>query len=146
MSQNKMELNPELRELFEILQETRTIAVVGYTTKPDRAGHYVPEYLRSQGYRIIPVNPALAGQPGLEAYSSLSDILPDVSIDLVEVFRRSEEVFPVVVEACKRGTKAVWLQLGIRSEEGRAYAGERGVKFVQDKCMAVVHKLWKAGR
>ncbi len=121
-----------------ILQTTKTIAVVGFSTKAYKAGYYVPEYLQSQGYRIIPVNPALQTALGEQAYATLADI-PE-PVDLVLIFQRSENVPPFVEQAIEIGAKAVWMQLGIRNEASAEIARDAGLLVVQDACMLVEHK------
>jgi uncharacterized protein len=122
----------------EILKNTRTIAVVGLSSKPDRPGHYVPAYLQHHGYRIIPVNPALDEALGEKAYPDLSSI-PE-SVDLVLVFQRSENVPPFVDEAITIGAPAIWMQTGIVNPAAAERAQNAGVKVVQDACMMVEHR------
>ena len=95
----------------KILNETKTIAVVGFSRSPSKAGYYVPAYLQGQGYRIIPVNPNLAEGLGVPAYPSLKDI-PE-PVDLVLIFQRSENVPPFIDQAIAIGAKGVWMQSGI---------------------------------
>jgi uncharacterized protein len=123
-----------------ILATMKTIAVVGLSSKPQRAGHYVPAYLQSQGYRIIPVNPAFKEALGEVAYPSLLDIPHPV--DLVLLFRRSEAVPPFVDEAIQIGAKAVWMQLGILHPEAAAKARQAGLEVVMDACMLVEHRRY----
>ncbi|HUF39078.1 MAG TPA: CoA-binding protein [Anaerolineales bacterium] len=125
--------------MIKILKETRTIAVVGMSRKPDRAGFYVPQYLQGAGYRIIPVNPNLNDDVlGERVYDTLSDV-PD-PVDLVLLFQRSENVPPFVTEAIAIGAKAVWMQQGIRNEKSAAEAEAAGLDVVQDACMMVEHR------
>jgi predicted CoA-binding protein len=123
----------------KIMKEAKTIAVVGMSRKPHRAGFYVPRYLHEAGYRIYPVNPHLHGPVlGEEPYDSISD-LPE-TVDLVLLFQRSENVPPFVTEAIQAGAKAVWMQLGIRNNEAAAEARQAGLDVVQDACMMVEHR------
>ena len=115
----------------------KTIAVVGCSPRPERPSHYVAEYLREQGYRIIPVNPGQAEILGEKCYPSLSDI--PGKIDIVDVFSRSEEVRPVIEEAIKIGAKAVWLQDGISDPEGEEKARRAGLLVVSSDCMMREH-------
>ncbi len=126
----------------KIMTETKTIAVVGLSSSPYRAGYYVPAYLQEQGYRIIPVNPYLDESLGEKAYPELAAV-PD-PIDLVLIFQRSEKVRPFVEQAVEVGAKAVWLQLGIRDDEAVRLAEAAGLDTVQDACMMVDHRRWKA--
>jgi uncharacterized protein len=125
--------------MAKIMAETETIAVVGFSSRPDRAGQYVPAYLQQQGYRIIPVNPQLNGPVlGLTPVARLSDIAEPV--DLVLIFQRSEKVPPFVEEAIAIGAKAVWMQSGIRHAAAAERARAAGLAVVEDACMMVVHR------
>jgi uncharacterized protein len=127
-----------LEDLRQILQSTRTIAVVGFSDKPDRPSHAIPAYLQEQGYRIIPVNPKLSEALGEKAYPSLREV--PVPIDVVEIFRRSEDVPPIVEDAIAVGAKVVWMQLGIVNEEAAARAEAAGLRVVMDTCMGATHQ------
>ncbi|MBK8900600.1 MAG: CoA-binding protein [Anaerolineaceae bacterium] len=124
----------------KIMSEAKTIAVVGFSSKPTRAGYYVPAYLKEQGYRIIPVNPNLSEGLGETAVPALTDITEPV--DLVLLFQRSENVPPFVDQAIEIGAKAVWMQLGIANETAAAKARDAGLDVVQNACMLVEHKRW----
>lgn len=126
------------QSIKKILELTHTIAVVGFSSKPTRAGYYVPEYLQAQGYRIIPVNPNLDSGLGEPAYPDLKSI-PD-PVDLVLIFQRSEKVPPFVEQAIEVGTTAVWMQLGIVHEAAAAKAKKAGLDVVMNACMLVEHK------
>lgn len=126
----------------KIMSEAKTIAVVGFSSKPSKAGYYVPAYLKEQGYRIIPVNPNLSEGLGETAVPTLSAIAEPV--DLVLIFQRSENVPPFVDEAIEIGAKAVWMQLGIANETAAAKARAAGLDVVQDACLLVEHKRWVA--
>ena len=126
-------------DIRQILTTTKVIALVGWSPKPDRPSHGVARFLAAQGYVVIPVNP---GQAGIEALgttvrASLSDIAEQV--DMVDIFRRSEEVLPVVEEALQvlPGLKTVWLQLGVINEAAVELACAQGVAVVQDRCPAI---------
>ncbi len=127
-----------------ILQETETIAVVGFSSNPDKAGYYVPAYLQSHGYRVIPVNPKLEDALGEKAYSELSAI-PN-PVDLVLIFRRSKAVLPFVEQAIQIGAKTVWMQLGILNEEAAQIAQAAGLQVVMNRCMKVDHQRFETGR
>ena len=125
----------------KIMREAKTIAVVGFSSKTARAGHYVPAYLKSQGYAIYAVNPNVEeGLDGDPAYATLADV--PVAVDLVLIFQRSENVPPFVDQAIDIGAKAVWMQLGIANEEAARKAEAAGRDVVQDACMLVEHKRW----
>jgi predicted CoA-binding protein len=121
-----------------ILQNTRTIAVVGLSSRLERAGFYVPAYLQSQGYRIIPVNPHLEQALGEKSYPDLQAV-PD-PVDLVLVFRRSGEVLPFARQAVQIGAKALWMQTGIVNTEAALVARQAGLDVVMDRCMMVEHR------
>lgn len=120
----------------DILTSVRTIAVVGYSANPDRPSHYVAAYLADRGYHVVGVNPGLAGQPafGDRVYASLADIPFD--IDMVDIFRRSADVPPVVDAALARfpALKAIWMQIGVTHPEAAARAEAAGVRVVQNRC------------
>ena len=124
----------------KIMLESKTIAVVGFSSKPYKAGYYVPEYLQQQGYKILPVNPRLERGLGEPAYPTLQSI-PD-SVDLVLIFQRSENVPPFVDDAIEIGAKAVWLQLGIINDTAVNKAKAAGLDTVQNACMLVEHRRW----
>lgn len=121
-----------------MLANAKTIAVVGLSDKPDRASYGVAQYMQRAGYKIIPVNPQLKGPVlGEQPVASLHDITEP--IDIVDIFRRSEDVQPVVADAIAVGAKAVWLQLGIVNDAAVAEAEAAGLEAVQDKCLKVEH-------
>lgn len=123
-----------------ILTGTRTIAVVGWSPKPDRPSHGVAAFLARRGYRVIPVNPGQAGQEalGTTVRASLAEVAEkDGPVDMVEVFRRSEEAGAVVDEAIAIGAKAVWLQLGVTDDAAMARARAAGLMAVQNRCPAI---------
>ena len=127
----------ETDTLREIL-EYDTIAVVGASTTPGKAAHGVPQYLLDHGYTVIPVNPYADEVFGIEAYDSLDEV--EEEIDVVDVFRPSEETGPIVDAAIERDdVTAIWLQLGIRNDEAGERAEAAGKLFVQDKCIKVEH-------
>ena len=125
----------------EILGDARTIALVGASPKPWRASHDVMRYLLEQGYRVIPVRPRDCDEVlGVPCVASLAEI--DEPIDLVDVFRRSEHTPEVAREAVAAGAKALWLQMGIVSDEARQIATEAGLDYVENACTKVVHRLY----
>lgn len=124
--------------ITNILRESKTIAVVGLSSDPMRASHEVSEYMQSAGYRIIPVNPNEAEVLGEKSYPRLEDV-PE-KIDVVNIFRRPEEVPPVVESAIRMGAKAVWMQLGIENESAAEMAQAAGLAVVEDACILIEHK------
>jgi predicted CoA-binding protein len=121
-----------------ILDEANTIAVVGASSDPSRAGYYIPKYLQENGYRIVPVNPNCDEVLGEHCYDSLEDI--PFPVDVVEVFRRPEYTPDVARQAVAIGAKAMWLQLGIFNAEARRIAEEGGLQYVEDECMGPQHR------
>jgi predicted CoA-binding protein len=130
---------PEER-IKEILEKSKVIAVVGASRTEGKPAHFVPAYLKSKGYKIIPINPFVDEILGEKAYKSLLDIPPDIKIDVVDVFRPSEEVTKVVEEAIKRGVKIVWLQSGIYNKEAVELAKKNNIEIIWDRCMMETHK------
>lgn len=120
--------------VVEILQNARTIAVVGASPNPDRDSHRVMAYLQQRGFRTIPVNPRSPEREilGEKVYSSLGEI-PE-HIDMVDIFRRSEEAGAVTDEAIAIGARAVWMQLGVVDHQAARRAEEAGLKVVMDRC------------
>jgi uncharacterized protein len=123
-----------------ILEHARTIAVVGLSDKPDRDSFQIAEFLQHQGYRVLPVNPAVSEVLGERAYPSLTAIPADVRIDIADVFRRSEQVPPIVDEAIARRVPVVWMQLGVAHPEAAARARAAGLTVFEDSCIRVQHR------
>lgn len=122
----------------EILSFSRVVAVVGLSSKTDRPSYEVASYLKEQGYRIIPVNPLEKEILGEICYPDLASI-PE-PVDVVDIFRRSEEVLLIVEEAIKIGAKAVWMQEGVVNGEAAARAREAGLLVIMDECMLKEHQ------
>ncbi len=129
-------------ELQQILTTSKTIAVVGLSNKPDRPSHEIAAYLQAQGYRIIPVNPTIAQVLGEKSYPRLRDI-PE-PVDVVQIFRRPEDVPPIVDDAIAIGAEVVWMQPGIINEEAAVRAEAAGLKVVMDTCMRATHRVLRA--
>src|SRR5438045_4033684 len=121
--------------IAEILKKCKTIAVVGLSSNPMRPSHGVTEYMQSAGYRIIPVNPNETEVLGEKSYARLEDV--SEKIDIVNVFRRAEEVPPVVESAIRIGAKAVWMQLGVENEQAAEKARAAGLVVIEDACILV---------
>jgi predicted CoA-binding protein len=126
-----------MNKLLEIYRRTKTIAVVGASASRGKAAHTIPAYLRSQGYRIVPVNPKGGEILGERAYPSLRDV--DVPIDVVDVFRPSEEAVAVARDAIAVGAQVLWFQPGTHSEEALRLAREAGLTVVAQRCMGETH-------
>ncbi|WP_421617506.1 CoA-binding protein [Brevibacillus sp. TJ4] len=143
-----MTQNPSNEARRQLLEEAKTIAVVGLSNKPDRTSYMVSAAMQSNGYKIIPVNPMIAGETvlGEKAVASLLEI--DGPVDIVNVFRRSEDVLPVAEETLKmkQKPKAFWMQQGIANEEAAKLAGDEGIAVIQDMCIKVDHALLRVGK
>ncbi len=128
-----------------ILKHYRTIAVVGLSPKPHRASFDVSRYMQAAGYRIIPINPVVAAQGGKilgeKTYASLLEAARHEQIDLVNCFRNSEDIPPIVDEAIAMGAKALWMQLGISNPAAAAKAEAAGLLVVQDHCLKIDHRV-----
>jgi len=127
--------------LRELLREVRTIAVVGLSPKPERASHGVAGYLQRAGYHIVPVNPGHEKILGERSYPTLAAAARDHSIDVVDVFRRSELAGAVVDDAIALHPRLIWLQQGVMDPAAEARAEAAGIPIVMDSCLAVQHRL-----
>ena len=136
MHPNDISTQPEA--IRNLLQQARTIAVVGISAKPDRPSHEVAHYLQRAGYTIIPVNPAYEEVLGQKCYPNLHEV--PVKIDLVDVFRKPAEVMAVVDEAIAVGAGSVWLQLGVIAPDAADKAAAAGLKVVSDRCTKIEHR------
>ena len=130
--------------LFKILSEAKTIAVVGASKNPEKDAHKIPKYLQDQGYRIIPVNPTADVILGEKSYKSLSDI--HEPYDVVDIFRPSVDVPPIVDEAIRGPAKVIWMQQGIENEAAARKAEAAGKIVVQNACMMIAHRKLVASR
>lgn len=132
-------MNPSDAEIKALLQDVNVIALVGWSPKAERPSHHVAAFLQGQGYQVLPVNPGQAGQAalGTEVVARLAD-LPQ-NVEMVDIFRRSEEVGPVVDEALAAfpGLKVIWMQLGVENAAAAEKARARGVIVVQNRCPAI---------
>lgn len=124
----------------EILRSSKTIAVVGLSSKRFRPSFGVSQYMQRAGYRIIPVNPNESEVLGEKAYARLEDIPREIKIDIVDIFRRSEEVAPVVESAIRIGARYVWMQEGVADENAARRAREAGLGVVMDHCILKEHQ------
>ena len=123
--------------ISHVLQTSKTIAVVGLSSKPERASYQVAAYLQRHGYRIIPVNPRETQVLGEQAYPTLRDV--PVTIDIVDVFRESSAVPEIVADTLAIGAKVLWLQLEIHHAEAEAHAHAAGITVISDVCIKIAH-------
>lgn len=126
-----------MKNIRDILLSSKNIAVVGISINPEKASYRVAEYLKNAGYKIIPVNPNYDEVLGEKCYPDLKSI--DLTIDIVDVFRKSEDVLPIALEAMELNIKCFWMQLGIKNEEAKRLLEERGIFVVDDTCIKVFH-------
>ena len=139
-----MYANPDAEQIKYLLQDARTVAVVGLSDRPYRTSHAIARALQGFGFKIFPVNPNLTGPVlGEEPYAKVEEIREPV--DIVDVFRSSEKVMPVARDAVAAGVRALWMQSGVVNEEAAAYAEEHGLVVVMDRCIKVDYALL-AGR
>jgi predicted CoA-binding protein len=136
--------------LRKVLTQSKVIACVGFSPKERRPSHRVSRYLQEQGFRVVPVNPRHAGEVvlGEEIVASLGDIAPEIDVDMVDIFRRSEEVLPVVEDALARfpNLAFIWMQIGVENSEAAELAQARGVTVIQNRCPKIEYaRLFGAG-
>ena len=133
-----MERDSHTDEQIRKFYSLKNIAVIGISKHPEKAAHYVPKYLAEKGYNIIPVNPTANKILDKKCYREIAEV-PD-SIDIVDVFRPSEEVLPVVREAVKKNPKVIWLQEGIHNPEAEELARKAGIEVVFNRCILAEHQ------
>jgi uncharacterized protein len=134
-------VTPTDEEIRAALLSARTIAVVGLSDKPERDSNEVARYLQSQGYRILPVNPMLTEALGERSYPAVAAIPPEIRVDIVDIFRRSDQVLPVVQETIRRGgVRTVWMQLGVENAEAAAAARAAGLTVFENLCTMAQHR------
>jgi uncharacterized protein len=131
---------PTDAEIRDVLSRARTIAIVGLSDKPERDSNEAARYLRSQGYRVIPVNPAVPEVLGERSYPSVSAIPSDVRVDIVDVFRRSDQVPPIATETIRRGVPVLWMQLGVDNAEAASAVREAGGRAFENLCIMSQHR------
>ncbi len=130
-------------QLRAILTDHKNVAVVGLSPNPDRDSNEVAVYLMANGYNVIPINPAVGKVLGLKSYASLEDV-PE-PVDIVDVFRRPENIPDIARSAVAVGAKVLWTQLDLVSEEGAEIAASAGLQVVMDRCTLIEHKRLVAG-
>ncbi|WAH35568.1 CoA-binding protein [Alicyclobacillus dauci] len=129
--------NPNDETIAKILEDAKTIAVVGLSDKPERDSYRVAEYLQRHGYRIIPVNPSIDTVLGQKSVPSLRDL--DDPVDIIDVFRRSDALPAVVDESLTLSAPVIWAQLGIINEDAAQTATENGKTMIMDRCIKIEH-------
>ena len=127
-------------DIKKILSDSKTVAVVGISPNEDRPSYIVASYLKSKGYQIIPVRPDGEQILGEKVYHSLTEIPKEINVEVVDIFRKSEDVPPIVEEAIRRGARAVWMQEGIIHKEAGEKAEKAGLSVVMDRCMKKEHQ------
>ncbi|HUL22717.1 MAG TPA: CoA-binding protein [Thermodesulfobacteriota bacterium] len=127
-------------DIKKILSNFRTVAVVGISPKEDRPSYIVASYLQSKGYRIIPVRPDGEEILGEKVYRRLSDIPEEIGVEVVDIFRKSEDVPPIVDEAVQRKAKVVWMQEGVIHKEAGTKAEKAGLRVVMNRCIKKEHQ------
>jgi predicted CoA-binding protein len=127
-------------EIKDILRNFKTVAVVGISPKEDRPSYVVASYLKSKGYRILPVRPDGGEILEEKVYRSLSEIPKEIRVDVVDIFRRSDDVPPIVEEAIQRGAKMVWMQEGVIHKESGEKAEKAGLRVIMDRCIKKEHQ------
>lgn len=127
--------------IADILKKYRTIAVVGLSSRPTRPSFGVTQYMQSAGYCIVPVNPNETEVLGEKSYARLEDVPQSHHIEIVDIFRRSENVPPIVDSAIKIGAKVIWMQQGITNSAAAAKARAAGLLVVEDACILIEHRL-----
>jgi len=124
----------QIKKFFSL----KNIAVVGMSKNPEKAAHYVPKYLSEKGYNIIPVNPTATEILGKKSYPTLLDV--SIPVDIIDIFRPSDQVRPVVEEAIKKKPKVIWFQEGIHNPEAESLAQKAGIEVVFNRCMLAEHQ------
>lgn len=127
----------DINTLRQILQRSKTIAVVGLSANWYRPSFFAAKYMQEHGYRVIPVNPAYKEVLGETCYPSLTDIAEKV--DMVDCFRKSEDIEPIAAEAIAIGASVLWMQIGVVNEKAAALARSAGLQVVQDRCVKIEH-------
>ncbi len=127
----------DISELRRILKTCKTIAVVGLSAEWHRPSYFAAKYMQQHGYRIVPVNPRYAEVLGERCYASLADVAHPV--DLVDVFRRTEDVLPIAQQAVAIGAKCLWQQIGVKNVDADRLAREAGLDTVMDRCVKIEH-------
>lgn len=137
LTAEERKLYQDVETIRDLLHRARTVAIVGLSDKKERASNFVGSYLKSEGYKVIPVNPNLSEVLGEKSYPDLGSI-PE-PVDIVDIFRRPDEVMPIVKQAIEMKAKAIWMQLLIVNRDAARLAKDNGLIVVMDKCMKIEH-------
>jgi predicted CoA-binding protein len=143
-----MQTTPDMYERLKIIQKYRNVAIVGVSADQYRPSHFVAIYLQAEGYNIIPINPRYAGQTllGKRVYATLTEARDaGEQIEIVDVFRRSEDIPPIAEEAVRIGAQVLWVQLGLKSPEAREIANKAQIIYVEDRCIKMEHARFFGG-
>jgi len=141
-------LTPDMYERLKLLQQYQQVAIVGISSDQYRPSHFVAIYLQAEGYKLVLINPRYVGQAilGKKVYASLTEAkAAGETIEIVDVFRKPEDILPIAEEAIQIGANVLWLQLGIRNDEAGRRAQEAGLTFVQDRCIKMEHARFFGG-
>ena len=133
MEQDKYS-DEQIRDILSL----NSVAVIGMSKHPSKAAHYVPKFLSDNGYNVIPVNPTTERILGKRCYGSVSEI--DEEVEIIEIFRPSDQVLPIIQRAIKKRPKVIWLQEGIHNSEAEELARREGIKVVYNRCMLAEHQ------
>jgi len=133
-------MTPGDEELRQVLSAARTVAIVGLSDKPERDSNETARYLQAQGYRVVPVNPVAPEILGERSYPTLSAIPSDLTVDIVDIFRRSDQVPPIVDEAIARRAPVVWMALGVEHPAAAAKARAAGLTVYENLCIMAQHR------
>ncbi|HPR63844.1 MAG TPA: CoA-binding protein [Thermoanaerobaculia bacterium] len=133
-------MTDQAKEISQILSDSRTVAVIGMSDKTDRDSYVVGMYLHRHGYTVVPVNPTCQTIGGLQCYPSLKKIPDQIQVDIVDIFRRSDAVPPIVEEAIERNVPTIWMQIGANHEEAARRARAKGIQVISDTCIKKEHE------
>ncbi|HEY4387613.1 MAG TPA: CoA-binding protein [Ktedonobacteraceae bacterium] len=148
MNAQNMPATPDMYGRLKLLQRYRHVAIVGVSADPYRPSHFVAIYIQADGYTITPINPRYAGQTllGRPVYASLTEAKEaGEQIEIVDVFRRSQDIPPIADEAIAIGAKVLWVQLGLTSEEAARKATSAGLTYVENRCIKIEHARFFGG-
>lgn len=132
-------MNPQSSTIKKILQEAKTIAIVGASVKPSRDSFHIMRFLMEAGYNVIPVDPAYNEILGKKCFPDLRQL--EEQVDIVDIFRRSDEILPIVQDAMLIGAPAIWMQLGVVNEEAASLAERAGINVIMNKCIKVEYQI-----